>query len=84
MTYGTDRVEEAGSVEEVRAFVRSHEKLKVLGTRHCFNNIADSRDQLLSLKPMHEVVAIDAGARTVTVDAGISYGQLSPYLESKG
>jgi xylitol oxidase len=84
LTYGTDRVQEAGSVEEVRAFVRSHGKLKVLGTRHCFNNIADSRDQLLSLKPMHEVVAIDGDARTVTVDAGISYGQLSPYLESKG
>jgi xylitol oxidase len=64
--------------------VRSQQKLKVLGTRHCFNNIADSRDNLLSLKPMHEIVALDTAARTVTVDAGISYGQLSPYLDEKG
>jgi xylitol oxidase len=30
------------------------------------------------------VVALDANARTVTIDAGITYGQLCPYLDSKG
>jgi xylitol oxidase len=84
LTYSTDQVREADSVEQVQSFVRSQPKLKVLGTRHCFNSIADSRHSLLSLKPMHEVVAIDAEARTVTVDAGITYGQLGPYLDSKG
>jgi len=84
LTYSTDRVSEAESVERVRTFVRSQEKLKVLGTRHCFNNIADSRYNLLSLKPMDEVVSIDEAARTVTVGAGISYGQLSPHLERQG
>ena len=33
---------------------------------------------------MNEVIAIDAAARTVTVAAGITYGELCPYLESKG
>src|ERR1019366_1302025 len=33
---------------------------------------------------MHEVVALDVEARTVTVDAGITYGQLCPYLDGKG
>ncbi len=84
LTYSTDRLSEAGSVDQIRSLVRSQDKVKVLGTRHCFNSIADSRDNLLSLKPMHEVVALDAGARTVTVDAGITYGQLCPYLDSKG
>jgi alditol oxidase len=82
--YGTDRLYEAASVGQVRELLRSQDKVKVLGTRHCFNSIADSRDNLLSLKPMHEVVALDATARTVTVDAGITYGQLCPYLDSKG
>src|ERR1700733_13095211 len=80
VTYSTDRVSEAGTVEEVRQYIQSHEKLKVLGTRHCFNNIADSKDNFLSLKPMHEVVSIDEKARTVTVGSGISYGLLSPQL----
>ncbi len=56
----------------------------MLGTRHCFNNVADSVDNLLSLRPMDQVVALDTEANTVTVDAGMSYGQLCPYLESKG
>src|SRR5207302_5344537 len=56
----------------------------VLGTRHCFNNIADTKDGFLSLKPMDQVIALDPAARTVTVAAGITYGQLSPYLESHG
>ncbi len=84
LSYSTGRLHEAASVEQIRSLLRSEDKLKVLGTRHCFNSIADSRHSLLSLKPMHEVVALDAAARTVTVDAGITYGQLCPYLDSKG
>ena len=84
LTYSTDRLQEARSVDEIRSVLRSEDKVKVLGTRHCFNSIADSRENLLSLKPMHEVVALDPDARTVTIDAGITYGQLCPYLDSKG
>ena len=56
----------------------------MLGTRHCFNGIADSTHQLLSLREMDQVVALDPGSRTVTVEAGMSYGQLCPYLDQKG
>src|SRR5579864_2825745 len=84
LEYSTERLHPATSVEDARAFVQQEKKLKVLGTRHCFNNIADSRDNFLSLKPMDQVVAVDAAARTVTVGAGITYGQLSPYLHEKG
>jgi xylitol oxidase len=33
---------------------------------------------------MEKVVALDAAARTVTIEAGMSYGQLAPVLESQG
>jgi alditol oxidase len=84
ITYSTDQVEEAASIEQIRAVLRAQDKVKVLGTRHCFNSIADSRHHFLSLKPMHEMAAIDPVARTVTVDAGVTYGQLGPYLDGKG
>ena len=84
LTYATDRLTEAASIEEVRSFVKSHARFKALGTRHCFNSIADSRDAFVSLKPMHEMVAVDSHARTATVEAGVTYGVLAPYLESKG
>ena len=82
--YGTDRLFSAGSVEEVRDFVREQSKLKVLGTRHCFNHIADSHDQFLSMKAMDRVVDLDKAARTVTIESGMTYGKLCPILESKG
>ena len=84
LEYSTDLVYTSTSLEQVRERVKAEHNLKVLGTRHCFNNIADSRDEFLSLKPMDKVTALDPEKRTVTVCAGITYGQLCPYLESKG
>jgi xylitol oxidase len=84
LEYSTDRLYSANSFEQVRSYVKKHSKLKVLGTRHCFNNIADSTHNLLSMKSMDEVVALEPEAHTVTVDAGMTYGQLCPYLHSKG
>jgi len=84
VTYGTERLTAATSLKDVQDFVKKQAKFKVLGTRHCFNDIANSTDQFLLLKPMNEVVALDPGVRTVTVEAGMTYGQLCPYLDSKG
>jgi alditol oxidase len=82
--YSTERLYSANSLEQVRDFVRKQASLKVLGTRHCFNKIADSTHYLLSLKAMDKVVTLDPEARTVTLEAGVTYGQLCPYLDSKG
>src|SRR6267378_3111987 len=84
LEYSTDRLYTTSSLEQVRSYVKKQSKLKVLGTRHCFNNIADSTDNFLSVKSMDEVVALEPDARTVTVDAGVTYGQLCPHLHSKG
>ena len=82
--YSTDKLYSATSLEQVREYVKKESRLKVLGTRHCFNNIADSKDEFLSVKPMDQVISIDAAKSTVTMGAGITYGQLGPYLDSKG
>jgi alditol oxidase len=82
--YSTDNLHRLTSIEQIRKFVKEHDSLKVLGTRHTFNGIADSRQALISLKPMDQVVALDPKARTVTVEAGMTYGQLCPYLHDKG
>jgi alditol oxidase len=82
--YSTENLHPLTTVEQVRKFVKDHDSLKVLGTRHCFNGIADSTRALISLKSMDQVVALDKQARTVTVEAGVTYGQLCPYLDAKG
>jgi xylitol oxidase len=84
LEYSTDRLYAAKSFDEVQDFVKKQTKLKVLGTRHCFNNIADTKDSFLSLKSLDEIVSVDPQGRSVTVDAGITYGQLSPLLHDKG
>jgi xylitol oxidase len=84
LTYGTGNVFYPKTVEEVQELVKTHSRLKALGTRHCFNTIADSRDNLLSTKQMNKVVSLDAKAGTVTVEGGIKYGELAPYLDKQG
>jgi xylitol oxidase len=68
--------------------VRKHDKIRVLGTRHSFNGISDSGDgDLISLKHMDRVLEFDLNDRqqpTVTVEAGITYGQLCPILDREG
>ena len=82
--YSTEQLYAAESIDEIKKFVAKKESFKVLGTRHCFNKIADSANYFLSLKKMDKVVALDREARTVTIEAGMTYGQLCPYLDSKG
>lgn len=82
--YSTEKLYSAASPDDVRRFVGKQDKLKVLGTRHSFNKIADSSNQFLSMKPMDKVVALDPAARKVTVESGMTYGQLCPYLDGQG
>ncbi|MDF2430392.1 MAG: alditol oxidase [Mucilaginibacter sp.] len=84
LTYSTGNVFYPTTVAEVQRLVKSHPKLKALGTRHCFNTIADSKDMQISTSKLNEVVSLDAAAHTVTVEGGIKYGELAPWLDSKG
>lgn len=84
LTYATDRVHDAASVEDIRAVFRSEEKCKVLGSRHCFNSIADSRYNLLTISPANHAMELDAARRMVTVPGSVRYGQLAPELDAKG
>ncbi len=82
--YSTTKLAKANSLKDVQELIKNHENLKVLGTRHCFNGIADSKYTFISLRDMDQVVALDTKNRTVTLESGMSYGQLAPYLDKHG
>ena len=84
LEYSTSKIDYPKSLEEVQQIVKKHSKLKVLGTRHCFNAIADSKYNFISLREMKKIVSLDANAKTVTVEGGIKYGELCPWLNDKG
>jgi xylitol oxidase len=84
ITYSTDNVFYPETAEAVQQVIKDHAKIKVLGTKHCFNRIADSTNNLLSTSKMKSVVSLDTINNTVTVEGGIKYGELAPYLDAKG
>lgn len=84
ITYSTGNVFYPATTEEVQQLVKNHSKIKALGTKHCFNRIADSTNNLVSTSKMNNVVSLDTKNNTVTVEGGIKYGELAPYLDQKG
>lgn len=84
LEYSTANVAYPESVEQVQALVKKADKLRALGTQHCFNKIADSPHQLVSAKKLDKILALDTAKKTVTVEAGVRYGTLGEYLQGKG
>ncbi|MCW3117170.1 MAG: linked oxidase [Chitinophagaceae bacterium] len=82
--YSTDKLDNAKSVEEVQRLLKKYNKLKVLGTRHCFNGIADSKDHFISLSQFNKDISLDTKANTVTVASGVRYGELATHLYNNG
>ncbi len=83
ITYSTDHVHAPANVDEVRTVVKSCSKLRAVGSRHSFNRIADSTQNQISLEHLNQI-EIDDKARTVTIGAGIKYGQLAPVIDARG
>ena len=84
LQYSTDNVHYPKTVEEVQAVVKKCNKLTALGSQHSFNKIADNTENQVSMKEMNKVVSLDKNANTVTVEAGMRYGDLAPYLHQNG
>ncbi len=84
LTYSTSKLTSPANVGDVRGFITKQSKFKVLGTKHCFNNIADSKDQFLSLSQLPANIVINPAAHTVTVGGAVRYGFLADYLNKQG
>jgi xylitol oxidase len=83
-TFRATRIHRPESVAELQEIVRGSHKVKVIGARHSFNDIADSAETLISLEQLDETLSIDTGHNTVTVHAGITYGRLCAGLQAAG
>jgi xylitol oxidase len=83
-TYQAPRFHQPRTVEQIQELVAHSSKLKALGTRHSFNDIADSPGDLISLEHFNQIIALDHEHNTVTVEAGVRYGQLARWLHGEG
>jgi xylitol oxidase len=82
-TYRAAALHRPASLDQLRELVAGAGRLRVLGSRHSFNEIADS-DELVSLDRLPAEVAVDHGAGTVSFAAGLRYGELAETLNAEG
>jgi xylitol oxidase len=84
-TYAASRLHRPASVDEVQTVVAATPRLKPLGTRHSFNDIADfaGGDQI-DLTRLPPRVDLDTDAQSVTISAGTRYGDIATHLDAAG
>ena len=82
--YRAGRIHQPETVEQIQELVARRQRVKALGTRHSFNDIADSAGDLISLEHFNKIIGLDRERQTVTVEAGVRYGQLARWLHKEG
>jgi alditol oxidase len=81
LTYRARRLHRPASLEELQEIVAAAPRIRVLGSRHSFSDIADA-DELVSLEGLPADVEL-AGA-TVSVPGAMRYGELASALAGTG
>jgi xylitol oxidase len=81
-TYRAERLHRPSTLDEVREIVAAAPQVHVLGSRHSFNDMADS-GELVSLAALPPDVVVDRAAGTVSFGAGMTYAQLARALDEE-
>ena len=88
VTYRAARLHRPTSIPELQDVVAGSERVKVLGSRHCFNDIADTTGDLVVLDGLGSDIEIDAApgedGGTAWFPAGMPYSRLVPGLAARG
>jgi alditol oxidase len=74
----------ARTIDDVRRAVTAGGRVRALGTRHSFNDLADNGETLVTVTGIAPEPVLDETAGTVTVGAGITYGALAAWLQERG
>ena len=85
-TYRAGSVLQPATVEELQHLLPTVRHAKALGARHSFNSIADTAGSQISLAHFKSISLdiSDPSRPTVTVGAGVTYGELAPWLHARG
>ena len=81
--YAFDKILAPASVRELQDLVAGASQVKVVGSRHSFNGIADGI-HAVSVAGLPPAIEVSSDRQTVTVPAGITYGALARDLHKEG
>jgi alditol oxidase len=84
VAFSATRIHRPASVAELQRLVAGGACVRALGTGHSFSRIADTPGDLVSVAGLPKIMKVDAEAATVTVSAGVRYGELAPHLHAAG
>jgi alditol oxidase len=82
-TYRAEKLHRPSTIEQVQEIIANAPGVRVLGSRHSFNDIADS-SELITLEAMPMDVVVDHAADTVSFNAALKYGELVETLNAEG
>jgi xylitol oxidase len=84
ITYRATEIHRPTSVDDLRALIARSNRIRALGTRHAFNELADTTGELVSVGDLPRVVEIDSAAAQVKVSGGLRYAEFSEDLDALG
>ena len=88
LVYRAREIAAPTSVDELSALITRERRVKVLGSRHSFNDIADTDGVLISLAALAGGAPgepeLDSDRGIVRVPGGMRYGELAPWLHERG
>ena len=84
VTYRPEAILEPTTVEELQGMVARWPRVRALGTRHSFTDIADTSGALVSLARIEPDLRIDPSTMTATVTGGTRFGVVIRELQAQG
>jgi len=84
LAYRASSVEHPETVDDLRTLLGRGGPVRMLGSRHCFNDIADTTGALIALDRMPGVVEVSPARDAVRVSGGLRYGDIAPVLQEQG
>ena len=84
VTFGARRCYEPSSLDELQRLVAGRDRVRALGTGHSFNRLADTPGDQVSVAGLPRLIEIDAAGASITVGAGLKFGEVAAELDRAG
>ncbi len=84
VTFSDSQTLAPSTVAEFSEVIANNPKVRARGSAHCFNAIADTDAISVTFENLPHDLVINKEKQTVTVSAGIKYGELAVALEERG
>jgi len=84
IAFGAPGFYRPSSLSELQAVVARSGRIRVLGTGHSFNDLADSPGAQVTLAGLPPEVSVDSARSLARVAAGLSYAEIAGRLDERG